>query len=207
MITYEQLEEIYRIYQVDLDDGRASKMTDQAGGINKEDFIQFAKDTHLLDFDSAMGEAMLLLSPRKTRKQPQTPKKGQHRNMEETVNEKSCSSMLACFCSDKKMRDEVKEEQMDKVELAFRKFDLDGDGFLSWEEFQQLGKNLDQEQALRIFTTCNQSGTGLISLDEFHAMVNRKYSQVAAQEEQEEDHQEHEEQIVIATVSETTFEN
>ena len=46
--------------------------------------------------------------------------------------------MLACFCSDKKMMDEVKEEQMDKVELAFRKFDLDGDGFLSWEEFQQV---------------------------------------------------------------------
>ena len=109
----------------------------------------------------------------------------------------SCPSMLACFCSDKRMMDEVKEEQMDKVELAFRKFDLDGDGFLSWEEFQQvglnafklvndkgvnneskihpfpnlsgggrvplkcrflfqLGKDLDQEQALRIFTTCNQ---------------------------------------------------
>ena len=46
--------------------------------------------------------------------------------------------MLACFCSDKRMMDEVKEEQMDKVELAFRKFDLDGDGFLSWEEFQQV---------------------------------------------------------------------
>ena len=58
-------------------------MVDDAGMISKEDFAQFAKDTHLLDFETNMGEAspMALLSPRKTRKQPQTPKKGE--NMEE----------------------------------------------------------------------------------------------------------------------------
>ena len=58
--------------------------------ISKEDFIQFAKDTHLLDFETAMGEAspMALLSPRKTRKQPQTPKKGQNKNMDENPDEK-----------------------------------------------------------------------------------------------------------------------
>ena len=33
--------------------------------ISRDDFINFAKDTHLLDFEcSAMGEAILLLSPR-----------------------------------------------------------------------------------------------------------------------------------------------
>ena len=76
--------------QVDLDDGRASRVTDEGGMIAKEDFIQFAKDTHLLDFETTMGEAspMALLSPRKTKKQPQTPKKGQNRNVEETPDEK-----------------------------------------------------------------------------------------------------------------------
>ena len=61
-------------------------MLDDAGMINKEDFTQFAKDTHLLDFETNMGDAspMALLSPRKTRKQPQIPKKGE--NMEEKVH-------------------------------------------------------------------------------------------------------------------------
>ena len=51
--------------------------------------------------------------------------------------------MLACFCSDKRRAEEEHKEQMAKVESAFKKFDLDGDGFLSWEEFQQVNVNKD----------------------------------------------------------------
>ena len=51
----------------------------------------------------------------------------------------SSCSMLACFCSDKRGDTEQADaDKMDKVEFAFRKFDFDGDGFLSWEEFQQV---------------------------------------------------------------------
>ena len=53
-------------------------------------------------------------------------------------HKQSCPSMLACFCSERRMEEEVKDEQMEKVEMAFKKFDLDEDGFLSWEEFQQV---------------------------------------------------------------------
>ena len=57
--------------QVELDCAKVSRIRDEAGLISREDFMQFARDTHLLDFEcSAMGEAILLLSPRRTRKQP-----------------------------------------------------------------------------------------------------------------------------------------
>jgi len=187
-ISHEQLEDIYRVYQVDLDDYKASKIQDSTGQISREDFMNFAKETHLLDFEcSAMGEAILLLSPRKSIKHPSTPKKNaKNKNSQKNENfvenhqtsasEDNSCSMLACFCSSDKKVESQDSDKMDKVEFAFRKYDSDGDGFLSWEEFQQLVKNLDQEQALRIFNSCNQSGTGLISLEEFRTMVNRKHS-------------------------------
>ena len=73
---------------------RASRVADHAGMITKEDFTQFAKDTHLLDFESTMGEAspMALLSPRKSKKQQHPHKKGQNKNMEENADEKVITS-------------------------------------------------------------------------------------------------------------------
>ena len=45
---------------------------------------------------------------------------------------------------------------MDRVETAFRKFDIDGDGFVDWEEFQEMTKNMEPEQAKRIFNSCDK---------------------------------------------------
>jgi len=205
MITFEQLEDIYRIYQVDFDEGRASKIIDQQGQISKEDFTQYAKETHLLDLDSALGDAMLLLSPRRSRKQPHTPKKGNSKHTENSEqseqSDKGCYSVLSCFRAKSKndaAGSREKEERLQRVEAAFHKFDLDKDGFLSWEEFQQMGRNLDQEQALRIFQICNQSGTGLISLEEFLSMVVRGDEYLENMED---------EQLVVETVSEEVTES
>ena len=55
-------------------------------------------------------------------------------------------SLLCCLISEE---DDGKEEFtkfsnsgeiVDRVEQAFRKFDLDQDGFLSWHEFKQVAK-------------------------------------------------------------------
>ena len=36
-------------------------------------------------------------------------------------------------------RKQQQEDNMDRVEAAFRKFDSDGDGYIDWEEFKQVG--------------------------------------------------------------------
>lgn len=63
--------------------------------------------------------------------------------------------------------------KMDRVELAFRKFDLNQDGYLSREEFDQMMKNVGKEQADRIFRSCDTSGDNKISLEEFRTMLSR----------------------------------
>ena len=60
--------------KVELDGTRAESLRNEDGLISKEDFTQFAKDTHLLEVDSFLGDSTFLLSPKKSRKH-HTPKK------------------------------------------------------------------------------------------------------------------------------------
>jgi Ca2+-binding EF-hand superfamily protein len=59
-------------------------------------------------------------------------------------------------------RTEAKEAErkfksdLDKVEAAFRKLDKDGDGYIDWEEFKEVSKDLGSEQAKDIFEACDK---------------------------------------------------
>ena len=43
----------------------------------------------------------------------------------------------------------------DRIELAFRRIDMNNDGFITWDEFVQYADNVDPVQAKRIFQTCD----------------------------------------------------
>ena len=84
------------------------------------------------------------------------------------------SSLLCCVATveeeEPKLSDHLQPRQnLDRVENAFKKFDLDQDGFLSWNEFKQVSWRgergvvmdpvqigLEQEAAARIFRYCDQ---------------------------------------------------
>ena len=52
-------------------------------------------------------------------------------------------------------------EDINQVEAAFRKFDVDKDGFIDWEEFKHVAKNMNTEQTRRIFDACDQVWQGV----------------------------------------------
>lgn len=61
------------------------------------------------------------------------------------------------------------EDPNDRVEVAFRRLDSDGDGYLHLEDFVQLGwplvrAEVGQDQLQRIFRGCDQTGDGRVSL-------------------------------------------
>lgn len=71
----------------------------------------------------------------------------------------------------KKKKERLDPSKMDRVELAFRKFDLNQDGYLTRDEFDLMMKNVDKRQADRIFRSCDTSGDDKISLEEFRNML------------------------------------
>ena len=123
--------------QVDLDVESAQSITDSAGFINKEDFMRFAKDKKLADFDERRDKdetPKKEWAPAKTGNNLVTKKQEQIVKMIYILLFQSSSGGLLCCCGGSVSP----EPEPDRVELAFKRMDRNRDGFLTWEEFNKV---------------------------------------------------------------------
>lgn len=64
----EQLEDIFRIYQVDLDEKILARVTDDNSEVSKEDFVRIALENKLLDFGNVMAGDHMKNAQKNTKK-------------------------------------------------------------------------------------------------------------------------------------------
>jgi len=127
-------------------DEEAARLTDKDGWIIRHEFLKFAVTTELLkvEFQDRVFQ-----------------------KVEVDKTEQSGSR------AKKDSKSKLDPSKMDRVELAFRKFDTNNDGYLSRDEFDVMMKNISKEQADRIFRSLDTKGDNRVSLEEFRAMLDR----------------------------------
>jgi len=151
-INAEQMVQIFKDNEVQVPnlEKEVAKLPDKDGWILFNDFMKLAVTTDLCKIDHverASGEVDLEAEKKKVKNVSKKKPQG-------------------------KIRLDPKE--MDRIELAFRRLDVDKDGYLSREEFDQMMKNVAKDQADRIFDSCDTVGDNQISMEEFRKMVSKK---------------------------------
>ena len=108
----------------------SSKYLDDQGEVSREEFIKLALEAKLTEFH--VGELTKSSGPVKS-------------SQDEETKAQARSNLLCCMTEPEvttlkspSLQRTASVERMMKIERAFRKFDLNGDGFLSWEEFVQV---------------------------------------------------------------------
>ena len=126
-----------------MDPKLSSKYLDEQGEVSREEFIKLALETKLTEFH--VGEF--------------TKSSGPVKSSQEEDNKVLARSNLLCCVTEQEvtagkspsLQRSASVERMKKIERAFRKFDLNGDGFLSWEEFVQVRLSLNFHLTLEFY--------------------------------------------------------
>ena len=113
----------------------SSKYLDDQGEVSREEFIKLALETKLTEFH-VMGELTKSSGPVKSSQDEENAKVSARSTLLCCVTEPELTSAKSPA-----LQRTASVERMKKIERAFRKFDLNGDGFLSWEEFVQVSQN------------------------------------------------------------------
>jgi len=158
-IGFDQLKDIYRIYEVEFDEDAAIGLLDRKGFINRENFFEFAINTKLVDFLE--------------KKEAPTPKKQQMMPPRYTNNKRPQPNKGLCCCGERPTTPDEEEERVDRVEHAFKKMDRDNNGFITWVEFAKKAHFLTEEQSKRIFQACDRDGDGKITVEDLKTVANK----------------------------------
>jgi len=155
-ITAEQMIQIFQENEIQVPDieKKVAKLPDKEGWIRINEFLKFSLATDLckIEFhDKVFGGEL--------------DDNGDEKKTKTDAKKESKPSKPAKVKFD--------STKMDRVEQAFRKFDINKDGYLSRDEFDLMMKNVSKEQADRIFGSIDTAGDNKISLEEFRTMMSR----------------------------------
>ena len=120
--------------QVDLDVEAAQSITDSAGFITKEDFMKFAKDRNLVDFNDRKDKDDTPKKEWAPQNKSSKVVKIIQKNREFFFTLQQSSTGLLCCCGGTVSP----EPGPDRVELAFKRMDKNKDGFITWDEFNKV---------------------------------------------------------------------
>ena len=110
--------DIYRIYQGSLDQEDLAAVLDSQGNISREDFVKLASDDKLVDFNDRKHK-------------DDTPEKTPVKKVQPQYK-----GGVFCCCK----RAVSPEKEVDRIELAFRRIDLNNDGYITWDEFKRVSR-------------------------------------------------------------------
>ena len=164
------LREMHKELDLDFDEETVRDIISDREMMTKVEFVKFGVNTKLVEnVEKAQNE----LDKKETEKMLEA--KLQEGNMK-----RSKSGGFSFWRKEKDKEKQVEETSRDdRILCAFNKFDTDGDGFLSWEEFSVMiqhaspGKEMGMERAQRFFRMGDVSGDGRIDIDEFRRMADK----------------------------------
>jgi len=156
MISLEEMNEIFDSFKMKLSISQVKPLLDSDGKIKKNDFVDYCVENKLFADNNKKDE--------EKEEKPDTNKRDKKKTSFFGFMKKKSS------CQKSKL-----EKNLDKVEIAFKSMDKDGDGYIDWEEFKEVvGTKIGEEEAVKIFSNCDKSGDKRISLEEFRAMATSK---------------------------------
>ena len=104
------------------------------GNIKRSDFIEYALETKLLDLTDTSNARKTINNKKKIKKKKDRERKdvGSVSNLSHRLTSNFQTGPLLCCLARKK------KPERDRVETAFRKLDINGDGYVDWNEFQKV---------------------------------------------------------------------